>query len=115
MPMTVDYERAVQVNDIELLFDDDRLVALRETVPNTDPLLIENIAVHPAYQGFGYGQYLLADAEATAREAGFGSVTLYTNQVFTQNVEFYLEYGFNIDRLEKHANGATAVHFIKSL
>ena len=48
--MTADYDRAVCDYMIDLLFIDTELTALIETVSRADHLLIENLAVAPAFR-----------------------------------------------------------------
>ena len=69
-PMTADYDRAVRDYMIDLLFIDTELTALIETVSRADHLLIENLAVAPAFQGRGYGGLLLDHAEHLAASLG---------------------------------------------
>jgi ribosomal protein S18 acetylase RimI-like enzyme len=64
-PMTADYAAAVRNHRIDLVHRDGRLVALVQMIDDVDHLLIENIAVAPAYQGCGLGKKLLAHAERT--------------------------------------------------
>jgi GNAT superfamily N-acetyltransferase len=56
VPMTVDYVKVVQEHRIDLVYLDDALVALIETVPKADHLLIESVAVLPSFQGRGLGR-----------------------------------------------------------
>lgn len=57
-------------------------------------LLIQNVAVHPSAQGTGLGRRLLAFAEEVARRKGLGRVTLYTNEVMTENLAIYGHLGY---------------------
>lgn len=50
-PMTADYGRAVAEHVIDLLEVNGELVALIELIPQSDHLLIENVAVQPEQQG----------------------------------------------------------------
>ena len=111
-PMTADYDAAVRTHRFDLLYAGDALAALIETIAETDHLLIENVAVSPAFQGHGYGRILMAHAEALAASAGFHEVRLYTNKLFDENVRLYLRLGYRIDREEVVAAG-TAVHMSK--
>lgn len=94
MPMTADYERAVREHRIDLVVQNDRPVALIETVLRADDLLIENVAVNPECQGRGLGEVLLAQAERVAREAGRPMIRLYTNALMAANIAFYERRGF---------------------
>ena len=75
-------------------------------------LLVENVAVSPAFQGRGLGRKLMAHAEQLAASAGYREVRLYTNKLFAENVALYRKLGYRIDREEVLAHG-TAVHMSK--
>jgi GNAT superfamily N-acetyltransferase len=84
LPMAADYERAIQDHDIDLLYAEGELVALIETIPASDHLFIENIAVAAAYHGRGFGRYLLGHAECKARQAGLDEIrpTQYFSPIY---------------------------------
>lgn len=106
-PMQADYEEAVRLHRVDLAFLDGGLAALIETIDRGDHLLIENVAVLPAFQGRGLGRHLLTYAERLALDLGYGEVRLYTNKQFDTNVRLYLAFGYRIDREETSALGVT--------
>jgi ribosomal protein S18 acetylase RimI-like enzyme len=112
LPMTVDYAAAVKSHRFDLLFAGDDLAALIETVPRDDWLLIENVAVRPAFQRRGYGVRLLQLADSMAVRAGLRGTRLYTNQRFTANLALYASLGYRVER-EEARNGGVAVHMTK--
>ncbi|QDL91630.1 GNAT family N-acetyltransferase [Paroceanicella profunda] len=57
-------------------------------------MVVETVALHPAWQGRGLGKLLMARAEAEARAAGLGTLSLYTNAAMTENLAFYPRLGF---------------------
>jgi GNAT superfamily N-acetyltransferase len=114
LPMTVDYDARVREHRIDLLHVGDRLVALIEMIAETDHLLVENVAVLPAFQGRGYGRRLMAHAETVATSLGLGEMRLYTNKLFAGNVQLYLALGYQIDREEPFKESFT-VYMSKSL
>jgi GNAT superfamily N-acetyltransferase len=107
LPMRADYDVAVRDHIIDLLHVGDRLAALIEAIPATDHLLVENVAVDPAFQGRGYGRRLMAHAEVLARSLGVTELRLYTNKAFAANVQLYLGLGYGIDREEAFMGGVT--------
>jgi GNAT superfamily N-acetyltransferase len=113
-PMGADYEKAVVAHRVDLAWVGDELAALIETIPASDHLLIENVAVAPAFQGRGLGRFLMAHAERLAAGLGVAEMRLYTNQRFAENVRLYLALGYRIDREEESALGVT-VHMSKAL
>jgi len=69
VPMTIDYAEVVQKHRIDLVHMDGALVALLETVPKPDHLLIESVAVRPSFQGRGLGRQLMGAGRADRRVA----------------------------------------------
>ncbi len=114
LPMTADYDEALRSHRIDLLHLDGVLAGLVETIEEADHLLIENVAVAPAFQGRGFGRRLMAQAEHLAATLGYGEIRLYTNKLFAENVQLYLGLGYRIDREEMLAFGI-AVHMSKPL
>jgi ribosomal protein S18 acetylase RimI-like enzyme len=68
-------------------------------VSNPESLLVENVAVDPAAQGTGLGRRLMEFAEQQALAAGLRRLTLYTNEVMTENLAIYRRLGYReVDR-----------------
>lgn len=111
-PMGADYAEAVRKHRFDLLYVNEELAALIETISCPDHLLIENVAVSPAFQRRGYGRILMAHAETLAASSNFREVKLYTNKLFTENVQLYLRLGYRVD-CEEEVKGGTAVHMSK--
>jgi ribosomal protein S18 acetylase RimI-like enzyme len=107
LPMKANYEAAVRKHRIELLYLGSALAALIEMIPEAAHLLVENVAVAPAFQGRGLGRRLMAHAEAVATAMGHTEVRLYTNKLFAENVRLYQRLGYRIDREETWAGGET--------
>lgn len=91
-----------------------KLAAFIETIPETDHLLIENVAVSPAFQGRAFGRKLMAHAEQVAASSGFSETRLYTNKLFIENIRIYSKLGYRVDREEEFKGGFT-LHMSKSL
>ena len=113
-PMTADYAAAVARHRFDLLYVDGTLAALIETIRQPDHLLVENVAVSPSFQGRGLGRRLMAHAEVLARELGFGTIRLYTNQRFAENIALYRRLGYQVEREEVLAVGVVT-HMSKRL
>ncbi len=113
-PMQAYYDRAVHEHRIDLPLLDGVLAGLIETIEQPDHLLIENVAVAPAFQGRGLGRRLMAHAERLAAEQGHAELRLYTNARFAENVALYRRLGYRIDREDEGPLGV-AVHMSKTL
>lgn len=111
-PMGADYEAAVRNHRIDLLHRGGTLAALIEMIPEADHLLIENVAVAPAFQGRGLGRQLMAHAEGVAASIGRPLIRLYTNGLFAENIRLYRHLGYAVDR-EEPFRGGTVVHMSK--
>ena len=83
-------------------------------LPEKDALLLDNVAVTPAAQGRGYGKMLIAFAERRAREAGFRRISLYTNEVMTENLRLYPHLGY-AETHRAEAKGFNRIFFSKEL
>jgi ribosomal protein S18 acetylase RimI-like enzyme len=112
LPMQADYDRAVREHAIELLIESGALVGLIETIPRSDHLWIENVAVAPDRQGRGYGRMLLAHAEKRAAETVLGELRLMTNAAFAANLALYTRLGYTVVGSEPF-RGGTAVTMMK--
>ena len=111
-PMTAGYETAIKNHRIDLLYLGGILAGLIETIPGADHLLIENVAVSPAFQGRGLGRRLMAHAEDLAASEGRAEVRLYTNKKFAENLRLYETLGYRLDR-EEPFSGGIIVHMSK--
>ena len=118
-PMTVDYDKAVANNVIDLLEEDGRPIALIEMIPELSfqpaHLLIENIAVLPERHGEGIGSVLLQRAQVIARSFGVNELRLYFHAKFVANHLFYVRRGFVEFAREPHPAGGEIVHMKKSI
>ena len=83
-------------------------------IPAADHLLIENVAVAPAFQGRGYGRRLMAHAEQLAVSLGRTEMRLYTNKMFDTNVLLYRSLGYRVDR-EETFSGGVVVYMSKAI
>jgi ribosomal protein S18 acetylase RimI-like enzyme len=113
-PMGADYHHAVEKHRVDLAYCEGELAGLIEMIPEADHLLVENVAVAPAFQKRGIGRRLMAHAEEVARKLDYTEVRLYTNKLFDENVELYVRLGYRIDREELTERGV-AVYMSKKL
>jgi ribosomal protein S18 acetylase RimI-like enzyme len=112
--MGADYDLAVQAHRIDLAYCAGELAGLIEMIPEPGHLLVENVAVAPAFQKRGIGRRLMAHAEEVARQLDYAEVRLYTNKLFGENLELYSRLGYRID-CEELTDRGIAVHMSKVL
>jgi ribosomal protein S18 acetylase RimI-like enzyme len=93
-PMLADYEAVIREHDVRVLAHGDRVVGVLVLIPQGQGLLLDNVAVHPDYQGRGWGRRLLALAEEEARRGGATFIWLYTNEKMTEDVALYTSLGY---------------------
>jgi ribosomal protein S18 acetylase RimI-like enzyme len=93
-PMLADYAALIASGVVWVLATTESIVGVLVMLPKGDCLFIENIAVLPEYQGRGCGRHLIAFAERTAIAAGRSCLSLYTNELMTENLAYYPALGF---------------------
>jgi ribosomal protein S18 acetylase RimI-like enzyme len=113
-PMTVDYSEMIASNPVHILSVDDQPAGVLVLKHEEAQTLIWSVAVHPDHQGRGYGIRLLGLAEREARARGHGSIRLYTNSLFEENILLYRWFGYEETRREPF-RGSTLLHMAKSL
>ena len=111
-PMLADYGAAV---DAGRLWVTGRPVAgLIELTEAGDALHVGNVAVRPGSQGTGLGRLLMDFAERRAILLGLTRLSLYTNEVMTENLAIYTHLGYR--EVDRHAeDGYRRVYMEKLL
>ncbi len=111
-PMRDDYRRLIREGRVHVLEHDGTVRGVLVLLPQQDSMLLDNVAVSPLAQGLGLGRKLLEFAERAAVDAGYRSITLYTNQAMTENIELYTRIGYReTHRVEE--KGLRRVYMIK--
>jgi len=96
-PMLADYGAAVEAG--RLWVAGEPVTGLIELTEAGDSLHVGNVAVHPASQGTGLGRQLMDFAERRAITLGLTRLSLYTNEVMTENQAIYTHLGYReVDR-----------------
>ena len=84
-PMRDDYGAFIRDGCVHVLDHGGAIQGILVLIPEADALLLDNVAVPPEAQGLGFGRAMLAFAERAARDAGYRSIRLYTNEAMTEN------------------------------
>jgi ribosomal protein S18 acetylase RimI-like enzyme len=113
-PMLDDYKDVIQQHRVRVLTDGAKIIGVLVLIRQDRSLLVDNVAVHPDYQGRGLGRELMALAEEEARRLGFTTITLYTNERMTENVELYKKLGYR-ETERKTEEGYQRVYMRKAL
>ena len=94
LPVDADHAAAIALGQVWLVREDgaDAGLLVLETAPGH--VMIESLAVLPAYQGRGLGQWMLGFSEHRARQAGVPELQLYTNARMVRNIRIYGLAGF---------------------
>ena len=93
-PMLDDYAARVDEGSVRVLEDARGLAGILVLLPQSDHLLLDNIAVASERQGEGIGRRLLAVAESEALQRGFDELRLYTNAAMHENLAIYAKLGW---------------------
>jgi ribosomal protein S18 acetylase RimI-like enzyme len=113
-PMSADYGRLIGAGLVHVLEADGDTAGLVVLIVEPDHLLVENVAVSPAFQGRGLGWALMAFAEQQAAANGLDEVRLYTNEAMTENLRFYPSLGYE-ETGRVVEDGFARVYFTKQL
>ena len=113
-PVDADFAVVIRTMEVWLAGSPEALDAALILDPKLDHLVIWSIAVAPRLKGQGIGGRLLDFAEERAGALGFGTVRLYTNARFTENIAWYGRRGYAIERSEVRPD-RTVVHFVRKL
>lgn len=93
-PMLDDYSSLIRKGHVHVIQRCAVVEGLLVLIPEKDGMLLDNVAVIPAAQGIGLGQIMIEFAEQTARNAGYRSIRLYTNEAMIENIKLYSSLGY---------------------
>lgn len=115
-PMCENWEETLQSHDVLVLRDNEQIVgSIKFHVDKeSNSLKIDNLVVHPAIQGRGYGRFLIDHAESEAQQRGMPGVSLFTNAKMTENIGLYKKLGF-AETERRVEDGFQRVYFHKKL
>jgi ribosomal protein S18 acetylase RimI-like enzyme len=93
-PMIDDYRRHIRAHEVWVTLDSENIVGVLVLLPKADHLLLDNVAVDPAYHKRGIGRSLIEFAEDEAERRGYDEVRLYTHQAMHENAALYPYLGY---------------------
>ena len=93
-PMLDDYAAHIRNNTVWVIQHNGSVVGLIVLLPAKEHLLLDNVAVDPAYHGRGLGRALLEFAEREAMRRGYAELRLYTHEKMTENLAMYPALGW---------------------
>ena len=93
-PMLDDYRNVIRAHHAWVLEDGGDVAGIIVLLPEDDHLLLDNVALDPAWHGRGLGRVLMEFAEREARRRGYDELRLYTHEKMTENVAMYSRLGW---------------------
>ncbi len=111
-PMEDDHAARVAAGQAFVAEPDGQVVGWLVLIDAADHLLLDNIAVAPAWAGKGIGRALMRFTEAEAARRGHAEMRLYTNVMMTENIAMYARAGWT-ETGRGSVNGRHTVFFSK--
>ena len=111
-PMLDDYAALIRAHNVWVAGDP--VTGLIVLIPETDYLLLDNIAVDPPAHGTGLGRTLMQFADTEARRRGYRELRLYTHQMMTENIALYSRTGWT-ETGRADQNGFARVFFRRAV
>ena len=113
-PMRDDYRQVIDQCDVTVAEHEGVVVGVLVLREASEGFLLDNIAVSPGHQGTGLGRRLLELAEHSAREAGYDSIYLYTQEIMVENRALYERIGY-VEYARRHELGLDRIYLRKRL
>jgi ribosomal protein S18 acetylase RimI-like enzyme len=112
--MSDDYGSLIEAGRVHVVERDNAVQGILVLIPESDAMLLDNVAVDPRSQRSGLGRMMLEYAEQAARAAGYQAIKLYTNEAMTENISLYSRIGYaETHRAEE--KGLKRVYMVKPL
>lgn len=113
-PMLDDYHARIREGRVHVVEHDGVVQGILVLIPQSDAMLLDNVAVAPAAQGSGLGHRMLEFAERAAIASGLHWIRLYTNEVMTENIRLYSRIGYS-ETHRAEERGLRRVYMVKPL
>jgi ribosomal protein S18 acetylase RimI-like enzyme len=113
-PMLADYSTLIQEGHVTVAEIDKTIIGIIVLVNGKDGPTLDNVAVDPAFQGKGFGKFLIKYAENEMIRLGRKAMYLYTNEKMTENISMYYNLGYVVIE-RRYENGYSRVYMKKQL
>ena len=113
-PMLDDYAEMVADHSVWVMRDNGRVIALLVLIDKPEMMLLDNVAVHPDYQGLKLGKRFMAYAEEIGKEREYTAIQLYTHEHMIKNQQIYAKLGY-VEFARIHEKGLNRVYMKKPL
>jgi len=113
-PMVADFAVHVAKKEVTVAIYDKKLIGYVVSISTDDAMMLENVAVDPAFSGGGVGTALIRIVEKNAEGLGASCIYLYTNEAMTENIPFYNSLGY-VEYKRATESNFKRVYFKKSL
>ncbi|MCE0495433.1 GNAT family N-acetyltransferase [Vibrio salinus] len=113
-PMHADFTNQIASGCVSVATSESGLVGYVVAYPEGSKFMLESVAVLPDCSGRGIGKLLIEHVEKTAKQAGYKTVELYTNEAMTENITMYPKLGY-VEVGRKRDSGFNRVFFSKPL
>ena len=113
-PMLDDYDEVVKTHHVTVAVHEGEIVGVLVLISLQDGVLLDNVAVHPTFQGQKLGKRLMQLAEDEAKSRGYSEIQLYTHEKMTENIAMYTKMGY-VEVSRRVVNGYDRVYMTKQL
>ena len=113
-PMLDDYDEVVKTHHVTVAVHEGEIVGALVLISLQDGVLLDNVAVHPTFQGQGLGKRLMQLAEDEVKSRGYSEIQLYTHEKMTENITMYTNMGY-VEVSRRVVNGYDRVYMSKQL
>ncbi len=112
--MLDDFAEVIREHIVFVAEDAGDVIGVIVLIQQESSMLLDNIAVHPDYQGKGVGRRLLEFAELETRRLGYTQLNLYTHECMTENIAMYERSGY-VETERRTEHGYERVYMQKRL
>jgi len=112
--MSVDYAEVIKQHEVFVAVSEGRIVGVLVLIHRPETMLLDNVAVHPDFQGQGLGRRLIALAESETKRLRYDEIQLYTNEKMVENIALYSRLGY-VEIGRRSEQGLQRVYMSKRL